>query len=197
MKFSIMILSIPSRLQQLSALYEKLQTQIGARKDIEVICLVDNKSMTIGEKRSKILSCSRGQYVAFLDDDDTVSDNYIEEIMRVLDSSSPDVVSFEQDCTVNGKKFMVNFRLGNPHEPAVQNALGEYPPVIKRPPYHMCVWKGVIARNTPIPSISYGEDLAWIQSMVQRCKTGVHISKVLHYYIYSDAASQSIQFKGL
>ena len=43
-KFSILILSIPSRLHFLVPLMQKLERQIGDRQDVEIISIMDNKS---------------------------------------------------------------------------------------------------------------------------------------------------------
>lgn len=192
--FSVLILSIPSRLEKLTKLYSFLQNQI---KDapVEVLCLVDNKAMTIGEKRNRLLTCARGKYLAFLDDDDMVSDDYIDSIVDAIrNNHEADVIAFNQHCTVNGKEFLVDFNLNHQNEPARLDANGNYAD-IKRKPYHMCVWKSVIAKNTPFPDVSYGEDLAWIMSLSMRCRKQYKINKILHYYQYSDSTSESIQYR--
>ena len=135
-----------------------------------------------------------GQYCSFLDDDDNVSQDFISEIWNVISSDSkPDVICFDQDCNVNNKKFQVNFSLTNENQPAIMDTNGNYPNAITRKPYHMCVWKSVIAKNTMFPDTSYGEDLAWLSQLWQRVKTQVKINKVLHCYEYSDESSESIK----
>jgi len=191
-KWSILILSLPNRLDMLKELYSKLTAQIGDRKDIEVLTIVDNRSMTVGEKRNMALSLARGEYLSFLDDDDTVSDNYVNQIYNAL-NSNPDVVTFDQHCSVNGIEFNVSFGLKNPNEPAIlQN--GRYKD-IRRKPYHMCVWRSVIAKNTPFQTISYGEDIDWIMKLSMRSKTETHINEVLHYYNYTDNQSETLKFR--
>jgi glycosyltransferase involved in cell wall biosynthesis len=193
--FSVLILSIPSRLEKLSKLYAHLSAQ-SVDLPIEILCLVDNKAMTIGEKRNKMLGCARGKYLAFLDDDDMVSEDYCSSIVEAIrNCPEADVIPFNQHCTVNGKQFFVDFDLNNPNEPAILDAYGNYRN-IRRKPYHMCVWRSVIAKNTPFPSVSYGEDLAWIMNLCLRCRNQHKIQKVLHYYQYSDQTSESIQHRG-
>jgi glycosyltransferase involved in cell wall biosynthesis len=194
MKLSILICSVPNRSEDLKKLYDHLQSQIGDSKEIEILSIMDNKSMSIGTKRNLLLNCARGNYLAFLDDDDWVSSDYIKEILLAIESKS-DVITFNQHCTVNGKEFTVNFGLNNPNEPASIDQAGNYRN-IRRKPYHMCIWKGVIAKNTPFKEISYGEDIDWIMRLCQRCKTETHIDKQLHFYRYSDSTSESIQHRG-
>lgn len=191
---SILILSVPNRIQpMLVPLYDRLMKQAGDRKDVEILCLIDNKVMSIGEKRNKLLLVASGGHLAFLDDDDEVADDYIETLVEcVRNNPSADVVAFRQHCTVNGNMFMVDFDLRNENEAAGPGPDGKWRD-IKRKPYHMCVWKSVIAKNTPFENVSYGEDLIWVTKLAQRAKTQVKLDKTLHFYRYSDQTSESIK----
>jgi glycosyltransferase involved in cell wall biosynthesis len=191
---SVLILSIPSRLEKcLIPTYNRLLEQIGNETCVEVLTLVDNKSMSIGEKRQALIQSARGKWVAFLDDDDAVSEDYISTLIETLGNNPADVITFEQHCTVNGKEFKVDFRMGNPHEGLKHNpdgSLGD----IKRPPYHMCVWAAKIAKNIPFRAVSYGEDIDWCSRMYPFVTSETHLDKVLHYYQYDDRTSESIQY---
>jgi glycosyltransferase involved in cell wall biosynthesis len=197
--FSVLLLSIPSRLDMLKKLYEKLHNQIGD-EPVEVLTVVDNKAMSIGHKRNMLLNMARGKHLAFLDDDDDIADTYIKDILFGLRAfpggAGPDVLTFQQHCTVNGKKFYVDFGLKNTNDPVRYASDGSIFN-LRRKPYHMCVWKSAIAKNTPFLDISYGEDLDWIMKLSQRSKSEYHIDKVLHYYQYSDSTSESIQHAGI
>lgn len=191
--FTVMILSIPSRIEKYYLpLHAHLEKQI---KDgsVEVLTLIDNKSMTIGEKRQALLNAARGKWMGFLDDDDIVSDDYIMSLTKAMLESPADVITFDQHCSVNGEEFKVNFKTGNPHEPFVP---GSGIHLIRRPPYHMCFWRSKIAKNIPFRPSSYGEDLDWIMRMLPYVTSETHLDKVLHYYRYSDATSESIQYAG-
>ena len=188
---SIMILSIPSRIEKyLLPLYNKLLKQSETYPDVEILCLMDNKKMSIGQKRQSLLDIARGKWVGFMDDDDDVSDDYISSLCEVMRSGDdPDVISFDQHCIVNGLEFIVNF--------SMNNSLERYIPgmtFVRRPPFHMCFWKNSIAKNAPFEDSSYGEDYAWCLKMYPQVKTEVHINKQLHLYRYSDATSESLQF---
>lgn len=189
--FTVMILSVPSRIQKhLLPLYEKLLKQSEQYSDVEILCLVDNKKMSIGEKRQSILNIARGKWVAFMDDDDDVTDDYIKSIHDAIrNNENSDVITFDQHCIVNGNEFIVNFSMENP--------LDRYIPgmkYVRRPPFHMCFWKGDIAKNTKFENSSYGEDYAWCLKMYPQVKTETHIDKILHLYRYSDSLSESIQY---
>lgn len=80
MKLSILILSIPSRLSNfLPTLLQNLLKQAEPFKNqVEILTLIDNKVRSIGKKRQNLIDIAEGEYIAFIDDDDRVSDNYIE-----------------------------------------------------------------------------------------------------------------------
>lgn len=192
--FTVMIPSIHSRLDKLTNLYSKLDKQIGNRADVEVLCLVDNKSMTIGEKRNILLQAARGKFVACLDDDDTISDDYIEKICNNL-SEDIDVLCFEQHCSINGEKVMVSFDMNHKdNEPLRRGADGKFINM-KRMPWHMCVWKSEIAKKVPFKKLSWGEDWDWCSRMIPAIGKQVKLFDVLHYYQYTDEQSESIQYR--
>jgi len=193
--FTIMILSIPSRLDKLKELYTKLEDQIGDRTDVEVLCLVDNKSQTIGEKRNVLLNASRGNFVACLDDDDMISDDYIQTICTNLESNQDiDVLCFEQHCVINGEEVMVSFDMKNKtNDPLVRDENGKFK-TMNRPPWHMCVWNSEIAKNTPFKNSSWGEDWDWCSRMIPKVKKQLKLLDILHYYRYNDTESESIQY---
>lgn len=130
-KLSILICSLSGRLDKLHGLVTGLEQQIQnlntqqsiptsqyAIPAIEVLWLGDNKSISVGEKRNKLLSLSKGEYVCFIDDDDTVSPDYVAEIMNAIQSkspallslsTSPDVVCFNVQMYQNGNEVLVHF----------------------------------------------------------------------------------------
>lgn len=191
--FTVMILSIPSRIEKYYLpLQEKLEKQI-TDGSVEILTLIDNKCMTIGEKRQALLGAARGKWMGFLDDDDMISDDYVSSLTEAMQKTPADVITFDQHCSVNGEEFMVNFKVGNPHEPWVP---GSGMRTIRRPPYHMCFWRSKITKNIPFRPSSYGEDLDWVMRMLPYVTSETHIDKVLHHYRYSDSTSESIQYAG-
>ena len=199
-KFSIMILSIPSRIDSMTAAMKHLQEQAdatGQGKAVEILVLLDNRSKTISEKRNDILQMARGKYIAFLDDDDAVSKEYISKIMQAIDSNDGvDCISFNQWCNIDGESMNVEFGIGNPHGQLWRDAdgfLGD----IKRPPYHMCVWKRDIAQREDFRAVHGAngqstEDIDWLLRIYPKIQTEHHIDDSLHGYIYSSETTTSI-----
>ena len=198
-KFSILILSIPERLELLRALYNKLTNQLKSydlTSEIEILTLLDNKSKTIAEKRNILLAIAKGDYLAFLDDDDDVSDSYLFDIYNEINKQAEvDVITFNQECQIDGKYLKVYFKSGNNHEQPLLDIDGNFIP-IKRPPYHICIWKSIVAKTERFRQVYTNEgqsceDIDWCIRLYPKIKTSAHIDKTLHYYNYSSRETAS------
>jgi glycosyltransferase involved in cell wall biosynthesis len=194
---SVLILSIPSRTESVSALVKKLEGQLGNRRSVEILVFSDNRSQSISEKRNVLLQAARGQFVCFLDDDDGVANNYIDLILKAAqDNPNVDCISFDQFCSLDGEPMNVSFGIGNPHGQLWRNEdglLGD----IKRPPYHMCLWKRTLAQSEEFRPM-YGangqstEDIDWLMRLYPKVQTEYHIPEPMHMYIYNSNTTASI-----
>jgi len=198
-KFSILILSIPSRFESLKAAVTHLQEQAdatGQGKSVEILVLLDNKSKSISEKRNDLLQMARGKYIAFLDDDDAVSKDYMNKILTAIDENDVDCITFNQWCSLDGEPMDVEFGIGNPHGQLWRDEEG-FLGDIKRPPYHMCVWRREIAVSESFNPV-YGsngqssEDIDWLMRLYPKVQTEYHIPDALHGYIYNSKTTASI-----
>ena len=195
---SILILSIPSRVESVTALMKKLEGQLGNRRSVEILVLTDNRSQSISEKRNVLLRAARGQFVCFMDDDDGIANDYIDQLLTaVKENPSVDCVSFNQFCSLDGEPMNVEFGIGNPHGQlwrTQEGMLGD----IKRPPYHMCLWRREIAQSEEFRPMygangqSYGEDFDWLVRLYPKVQTEHHIDSPLHMYVYNSKTTTSL-----
>jgi glycosyltransferase involved in cell wall biosynthesis len=196
LKLSILIPSIPNRINKMAALFGKLQAQIDKYHfdNIEILSFLDNKKRSVGYKRDALVQMAMGEYLAFCDDDDDVYDNYLQEIMKALndniDNENVDVVVFSEDCTINGEnKFTVKFGIEYPNEEAHKiNGLWVN---ITRKPFHSCIWKSSIAKSEHFPDASYGEDWHWCKRLLTKVKTQGRINAVIKRYIFNKKTTEA------
>jgi len=185
----------------LMQIMQRLQAQADATdqsSSLEILVLMDNRSKTISEKRNDLLRAARGKYIAFLDDDDAISDTYLDCILHAIDANDGiDCISFKQWCSLDGESMQVTFGIGNPHGRLWRDSQGNLGP-IRRPPYHMCVWRRELAQSEEFnPMIgangqSFGEDLDWLVRLYPKVQTEYHINEFLHGYIYNHATTTSL-----
>lgn len=183
---SILTPAIPERFGRLEALCAELTRQIGDLP-VEHLVLLDNCRRSIGRKRDALLRAARGRYVAFVDDDDTVTTNYIGEILSAT-AKNPDVITFRQAAIVDGVRSEIEFRLGNPNEPFQPDG------TTKRNAWHVCAWRTALAISSGFPDNNYGEDWAYAAPLcaLPNLKE-IHIPDVLHYYTFDSKVSRAKQ----
>lgn len=186
---SILTPAVPSRFGQLTGLCARLEYQIGGLP-VEHLVLMDNKKRTVGEKRDALLRAARGKYVAFVDDDDNVTGNYVSAILNAT-RDDPDVITFRQMATVNQFSRTVEFKLGNPNEPWSHYPIETLPP-IKRNAWHVCAWRRTLAILSSFPASNYGEDWAYAARLcAMPGLKETHIPEVLHFYRHSSETTEA------
>jgi len=184
MILSILTPTIPGREKQVHALQTRIEEQISALKSsgqIEHLILSDNRQRRIGAKRQALLDIARGQYIAFVDDDDDVADTYVDELLKAA-ASGADVITFLQGATYNGQQSVVDFQLGQGDH--TYNPGG----ITNRDAWHVNAWRRSCVAHCQFGETNYGEDLTWCRQARRMVKTTVHIPKILHYY-HHDAAT--------
>lgn len=189
-KLSILIPTIPSRLDQFKVIYEKIDLQARDR-NVEILWVGDNKKRSIGLKRDALVQISKGEYVAFVDDDDDVSTDYIIKLLQAIEQF-PDVITFRQLSYYDKTHCIINFDLHNSvNEPFKPVGLTENPLTIKRRPFHVCAFRGDIARRYHFPDKMWGEDWEWCEQVLKDVKTQVHIDEILHIYRFNTEVTEA------
>lgn len=148
---------------------------------VEVQVIIDNKKMTIGEKREKLYKKANGIWSWQIDDDDDIADNSIQLILQAI-GQEPDCITFQERCDINGKIYKSNHSLGYPDwigDGNVELFDGFH---FWRTPFFKDVIKTSIARSVPIPHIRFGEDHEWAKALQPYLKTEVHIDQDIYFY---------------
>lgn len=175
---SILICTIYSRAEKFNNLLLNLLSQADG-KPIEILSCCDDMESTVGEKRQELLKAANGKYVCFVDDDDSVTEDYIDTLLYEF-KKDVDIVTFKCLKTDNGT---------NPHELVYHLNIepfhhkergGQY----WRHPSHLCPIKKEIASTVIFSKENCGEDERWIRKILSNglIKSFSHIDKVMYFY---------------
>ena len=130
------------------ALYDRIEAQAKALP-VEILLLLDNKQRSIGKKREALVKLAQGQYVAFVDDDDSVHAEYVQSIVHAAESKA-DVIVFDSVCQINGGPLAL-VRHGLEFENQQYNPAG-----FTRKPWHIHAWRREFVLPYSFPDVSYG-----------------------------------------
>jgi hypothetical protein len=172
---SILVCSLQERKEQLDILLGILYDQIGDNSNVEVITSVDNREITTGEKRNRLLNLCSSEYCCFIDDDDSVSEDYIDSIVETL-QSRPDCLGIEGIYTVNGenpRKFIHSIKY---------SSWFKEKEIFYRPPNHLNPIKTEIAKKVGFPNKVLQEDKAFSLGLVGKLITEVYIDHPIYFY---------------
>lgn len=154
---------------------------------VELVYIEDEKEMSIGAKRQKLLEKAKGEYIVFFDSDDYPKPNYVTEIMTALERG-PDCVGFKIAMTTNGTnpQTCVHSLLN----PVWEFKGGEY----LRNVTHFNPVRLVLALKAGFKDIRFGEDKDYSDRVSKLCKHEVFIDKFLFDYRYSDKVEHNQKY---
>jgi hypothetical protein len=192
-ELSILISGLIERIDRALPLYYKLLGQTRGLS-AEVLILMDNRlAMPLKAKRNQLLAASRGRFIACVDDDDDVSDDYAISILDAIAAHpETDIICFQQSSSLGDglPPFIVSTSLAFENEQCSKDDAGHWLN-INRKPWHWCAWRGDLARQTAFIG-SPLEDWLWVQAVLKRCSTETIIPKVLHFYRFDKQSSVAL-----
>jgi glycosyltransferase involved in cell wall biosynthesis len=185
-ELSILILTLPTRIDLYSRLIKSLNQQVienNLMHRVQILTLGDTKEISVGEKRNILLNKSIGRYVCFIDDDDVIATNYLSVIMSALNSNA-DVITFCGDYVENEIRTPFSISMvhrGNFNEPNM----------FYRLPNHLCPVKREIALSCQFTDKNFGEDSDYAEKINKYLKNEYHIQEKLYFYMYDSNTSQT------
>lgn len=151
MTLQLLIPTMPERAAMRERLFAALMPQLVKWPQVSYLC--DAGTGSIGHKRQRMLRAATADYVAFVDDDDMVSADYLDRIVPLLDGW-PDTVGITVHVTYNGEPFQPSplfrhsLRYSRPLNWSSQN----------RTPHHLCPTRRDLCLRSEFPDIMWGED---------------------------------------
>ena len=190
---SVLIPTLVSRRSAFGQLTEELHRQIFELPDpgrVEIQYLSDCYQLTAGQKRQKLLGMARGEYVAFVDDDDAVAADYVAAILDAIDhGNSPDCVVFAGRYAVDGVDYgRTDFDL---EHRVYANHARRY----LRSPNHLCPVRAELARRVGFSEANCGEDSDYARRLLPLLRTQAVCrgadggKRVLYRYQFSPAGT--------
>lgn len=178
-KLSILICHQPDRHERvkfLSRLKQIVWPQLQLYAEMRIH---EGIGISIGQKRNELLQDAEGEYVCFIDDDDRVTDDYVERLMEGI-NKGVDCCSLKGIITEDGKNpktFIHSIRYDSWYEKD-----GIY----YRNPNHLNAVRASIAKQMKFPETNHGEDKSYSDQLKQSglIKTEYWIEDTIYYYEY-------------
>ena len=151
---SFLIPTIPGRegaLQRLVASIHEKMKRIAPDIRYDITIGFDNREMSIGLKRNQLLQGAKGKYMAFIDDDDEITDAYVEDLRETIRGDFP-VMRLRGQIA----EYTFTHSVENPIDGMM--ARGD---VFLRPPNHLNPMLTDVAKLIPFRDATRGEDLDW------------------------------------
>lgn len=220
MIWSILIAGIPERYHLVQPLLLSiLEHQSVARMpDVELLYLLDNRRRSVGAKRNALLGAATGEYISYIDDDDSVSNDYVQKIYREIcktrkTAEPADVICFPQRCTLQpaGVIHECTYSLAHWKDRAPEARRQLAPAYYDRgkdpsgkqdftvipntlnwsgPPAHTMVWRRAILEGLRFPEKQFGEDVEFVDQACERAKHEIQIpGPFLYHYRFDEQRS--------
>lgn len=191
MKLSILICTLPEPFRDgnfLKDISKKITLQV-QRRSVQILYLGDNKSMTVGEKRNHLLSMAKGQRIVFVDDDDQITDDYVDKLLEYCE--------LDYDCVGIGVKFTKDGQGESIYDYSFSKNINFRDPkqqgkrIYGRMPNHLCIWKRKIALRCKFPDMNLGEDHAWAEAQILKGYTFFKTDPIIYHYDYRPGNTQT------
>ena len=126
----------------------------------EIKLIKHTENMGVAKSRNEGIKLAKGKYIAFIDSDDMITMDYIETLLKAIDTYDTDVINF------NWYDMTEHIEYRKPHNPA---------------PWKQIYKKETIQRFRE--DLLYGrEDVAWQEEIISGKYTITYLDKLLYFY---------------
>jgi len=180
MILSILICTIPDRESMFTSLKNNLFTQICGYEDKVEVIFDKRTEISIGKKRNDLLQKAKGDFIVYIDDDDVVSEKYVELLVNCIESNpNIDCIATNGIITTNGvneKKWYISKEYRTWYE---ENH------IYYRTPNHISPVKREIALKVGFPEKDFGEDYEYSTRILPFLESESIISEPIYHYKFN------------
>lgn len=182
---SILIASMAKRKRECDRLMRFLLRQLDGGMPVEVL-VNDAEPMSRGAKRQAMLQEARGDYVAFVDDDDLVADDYLVRVLNAC-AQRKDCCSLEGVITL-GMGTSRPFYHSLKYDRWFEDQVAYY-----RTPNHLNAVRRDLALQAGFRDMAYGEDLDYSARLYPLLRTEAQVTggPLYHYFAGDEVRSLS------
>jgi hypothetical protein len=177
--WTILIPTLGQRRELLRRLLDGLMPQVDAAGGrVKVLAYWDNGEVSLAVKKQALVDACDTDYQCFVDDDDTVSDDYVDRILGAIESR-PDYVGLKLMVYMNGAPFVLSH-----HSLRHGRWTNEGESYYRRDITCANPMRTDIARTARFDVVERGqpEDVPWVTQLRGRLKTEVFVDEVLYHY---------------
>lgn len=166
MKWSILILTQPSRAEYLKRLLKVLQPQVAAVQGVDIEIRYCDFNMSVGDNRQIMREGCAGEYSNFIDDDDLVPEDYVAKVLPLMDGV--DYIGYNLQRVDNGSPTGVYVH-------SLDN--GEIS--------HINPIKTSVALEATMYG-GFGEDRRWWDKLkeLNAVQTQNYLNEIMYFYLY-------------
>jgi hypothetical protein len=159
--WSVLIPTIPGREESLERLLAGIREKVARLAPhlrVEYCINFDRREKSVGVKREELVQGATGKYLAFIDDDDEITDAYIEDLRSTIAGEF-------HVMRLRGQIQQYTFTHSTEITLASPMAAGE---VFLRPPNHLNPMMTDVAKLVHFKDATRGEDLEWTIQLAKR-----------------------------
>jgi len=189
-KLSILVCTMNQRADLFKRMDRKIRMQLTS--DVEYLIECDNGELTVGTKREILKHKAKGEYIAYVDDDDVISRYYVRNILEAINNKyqyQPDSIGIRGFQTTDLRDFKY-FECSSLHKGKKWSTV--HNGIVLKPTNHINPIKREIALKCPFPDLYYGEDKFYSEALKPLIISEIMADGWLYWYDYRPNNSQSV-----
>lgn len=151
-------------------------------KDLRITLLYNQENSGPGVSRNKGIAVAQGEYLCFLDADDTYDLSTFSALGETIQETKADILLYGQNQVIGNTI--------RKHPATRRNSVSEYLALagdsLCGGCWHRSLWKGI-----DMPAISNAEDIAVIPVLISRAIKVIAIDNMLYNYVHSNTSTSS------